>query len=246
MLIDALVFRALKPRVLWNTAEGGGAGGDVTADTGASKGGEEGGDALEAVFGGDTAEGDDAADTDAQGEKPDGEEAKGDEGKDADGATEEDAVPEGAYVFELGEGRELDPVLVEKFSPVLKEIGLGQKAANRLAGVLDEALQAQVDADVDAAVAQTKAWRTEAKADPEIGQGNWDTATRAANKALQRFGTAGLTEVLKATGLGNHPEVIRYFARVEKAFGDDTIDPGNATNSAKDLPIEQRWYGAKK
>jgi hypothetical protein len=47
-----------------------------------------------------------------------------------------------------------------------------------------------------------------------------------AKKALDAFGTAELRSLLNESGLGNHPEVIRFMFRAGKAISEDSMVTG--------------------
>ena len=44
-----------------------------------------------------------------------------------------------------------------------------------------------------------------------------------ARKAVEQFGTPELRTLLDESGLGSHPEVVRFFYRAGKAIGDDNF-----------------------
>jgi len=136
-------------------------------------------------------------------------------------------VPE-AYELTALEGMTIDADLLEEATPIFKEIGLSNEAANKVLPVakslMDKTRDATIQQMVDAGAQQRKAWLDEAKADPEIGGGKWDSTLHAAGKALDALGypegspfRAALTE----TGFGNHPEMIRAMAKVGAMVGED-------------------------
>jgi hypothetical protein len=47
-----------------------------------------------------------------------------------------------------------------------------------------------------------------------------------AKKALDAFGTTELRSLLNESGLGNHPEVIRFMFRAGKAISEDSMVTG--------------------
>lgn len=149
-----------------------------------------------------------AADTDKPGEG---------EGGEQDAAASE--VPE-AYELTV-EGMEIDADLLAEATPVMKELGLTNDAANKLAPLMGKAVekaQAATFASLEAAgQQQKKAWLDAAKADEEIGGQKWDDSVHHSAKALDAFGfTEGhpFREALDNTGFGNHPDLIRALARV--------------------------------
>lgn len=156
-------------------------------------------------------------------------EAKG-EAKDGAGAIDPaDEVPEdGRYDFSLPEGMAIDEKLAEAMSPVLKDIGLTRGQAQALAGALAAHRQAEAaNGSREWADIQT-GWVNSAKKDAEIGGGRWDASVAVAQGALARFGTPGLRAFLTESGGGNHPEVIRFMARVGSAIAEDRPESGGA------------------
>ena len=59
----------------------------------------------------------------------------------------------------------------------------------------------------------------------------------SAVKALDTFGTPELVELLDTYGIGNNPEMIRFFKRVGEATGEDKIVQagGGGSKSAADV-----------
>lgn len=168
------------------------------------------------------------------------------EGDDADGDDDsESEVPE-EYDFsevELPEGMELDSEFVAAATPVLKELGLDQEQANKLAKMQADYMAATAQASIESAQQIVKGWVDTAKADKEIGGGEWDETVRLGNSVIRQFGTPELVQdVMVGQGIGNHPEVIRLLARIGKHVASDTSPTGNETDGDA-VPQEQAWYG---
>lgn len=220
-----------------NTGEGAapdaGAGGDATDTAETENGTDEG---IQTTLDGGTAEGEDNTSEDG-----------GEGEKDGDGEDEaETEVPE-EYDFsevELPDGMEIDAAFAEAAAPVLKELGMNQEQANKLAGLYAQQLQAQAETQMTEVKKMITGWVDTAKADEEVGKGNWDESVRLGNAALRQFGTPELIqEVMVNQGLGNHPEVIRFMARVGKHVASDNAPTGTETEGDA-VPPEQKWYGA--
>jgi hypothetical protein len=128
------------------------------------------------------------------------------------------SVPD-AYKFELPEGRTLDAKAAELAAPVFKELGLSQEAASKIVGIHDQLVKASDDALQTAIAEQNAAWVKESKESKDIN-------TEAAQKALGKFGTPKLTQYLKDSGLGNHPELLRAFTKIGQLIKEDTVVPG--------------------
>lgn len=174
----------------------------------------------------------DAAPAEAAGSSPDGGDAKANppEAKDeAEAIDPADEVPEdGRYEFALPEGMAIDDKLAEAMSPVLKDIGLTRGQAQALAGALAAHRQAEAAHGAHEWADIQTGWVNSAKKDGEIGGGRWDASVATAQGALARFGTPGLKAFLTESGGGNHPEVIRFMARVGNAIADDRPESGGS------------------
>lgn len=137
-----------------------------------------------------------------------------------------DVVPE-AYELVAPEGFALDADSVAAFTPVAKELGLTNDAANKLMPVAAQFAQRITDqankAVIDAVVQQRADWAKSALADAEIGGSPEQHAEvkAVAAKALDDFGGADFRAFLNETGLGNHPEMIRFIYRAGKAIGEE-------------------------
>ncbi|PIO96214.1 hypothetical protein CJ014_26615 [Pleomorphomonas carboxyditropha] len=140
-----------------------------------------------------------------------------------------DEVPEdGRYDFGLPEGMALDSKLAEAMSPVLKDIGLTRGQAQALAGALAAHRQAEAGTGAKEWADIQTGWVNSARKDAEIGGARWDASVATAQGALARFGTPGLRAFLTESGGGNHPEVIRFMARVGNAIAEDRPESGGA------------------
>ena len=72
------------------------------------------------------------------------------------------------------------------------------------------------------------------KTDAEIGGDKLPENLAVARKALETFGTPELKALLNESGLGNHPEVIRFFYRSGKAISEDRVIRGGAAGQPTD------------
>lgn len=140
-------------------------------------------------------------------------------------------APEAYADFKLPDGYALDAELGTEFKAAAKELNLNQDQAQKLFDLGVKSNQASA-AKIQAMAATAKAqWQSESQSDKEIG-GNQAAEHRAtANKAFTSFGTPELRRLLDESGLGEHPEVIRWAYRVGKAMGNDTHVPGGASAS---------------
>jgi hypothetical protein len=186
------------------------------------------------ILGGDPApKGGDPAD-EAEGTKP------------QEPAADTPEVPE-AYELTAPEGFALDAKLIEDVTPIFKEAGLSNEAANKLmpaAVKFAESLKASGERQMlDSITEQRAQWAREAKADPEIGGAKWDETVSMSAKALDALGEAGqpLKALLNDSGLGNHPAMIRAMSFFGRAIGEDTAIPSDG--AGKDAtPTAHKLY----
>ena len=193
---------------------------DTTAEAPAQETGADestllGGAGKEAVEGGDSNQG---------------------EGAQADGAPE-------AYEIALtdADGNEiaLDPELLAEATPILKEIGLTNEQANKIAPMALRMMQhgaAQAEAQGEKMLAAAKKdWLEQFKAS-ELGGAKAEATLHTAAKALDALGfTPGtpFRDLLDTSGLGNHPDMITTFFRLGSLLSEeDTFaNPGGASET---------------
>ena len=137
---------------------------------------------------------------------------------------EPQGAPETYADFTLPDEMDINQPLLDAALPTFKELGLSQIQAQKLIDTYSGQIQADAKASSDSYNQITKDWVDEAKNDKEIGGENFDENVGLAKRAIDKYGTPKLVEVLNQTGLGNHPEFIRLLTRVGKLIAED--DPG--------------------
>lgn len=165
------------------------------------------------------------------------------EAKPEEAKAEAPVVPE-KYEFKLPEGYALDEALVGEFTPIAKELELSNDKAQKLVEFYtkaEEARAAKAEKEHSEMVSQ---WVKNAKADPEIGGANLDATIKSAQRALAAFGSESLKQLLSTTGLSNHPEVIRAFAKAGQHLREDKLVVSEAANAPRSYA--ERLYGGKK
>lgn len=153
--------------------------------------------------------------------------------------TEGDKGAPEIYEFTAAEGREFDPAVIAEFSAVAKELNLPQEAAQKVLDKMGPAIAARQEA----AIADARAkWIADSKADAEIGGPELAQKIALANTTFEKFGTPELRELLDKSGLGDHPEMLRWAHRVGKAMSEDGFVPGRS--NAPDARSPQNLYSA--
>ncbi|VFS43788.1 Uncharacterised protein [Enterobacter cancerogenus] len=163
-----------------------------------------------------------------EGDKPqDDKPADGD--KPADKSEDEEQKQEGApekYEFTAGEGVELDADALKDFEPVARDLNLTNEQAQKLVDAYPKILAGVQQRQAEAWQKQTEGWAETVKADKEIGGDKLTANLSAAQRALDQFGTPELKEYLNATGLGNHPDLVKTFVKIGKAMSEDGMVTG--------------------
>lgn len=160
----------------------------------------------------------------------------GSQGGDGGGQGGDDGAPEKYNDFAIPKGVELD---VEKVSELAKGFNLPQKGAQKLVDVVSSELEAMAKSNADAWNKTRDDWVSEIKTDKEFGGTNFNETVERSNRTLRKFGSEGLINYFRQTGLGDHPDLIKAFAKIDKALGDDKlIDGDNGDDLSNKSPAQ--------
>lgn len=149
-------------------------------------------------------------------------------------------APEAYAEFTAPEGVVLDKELVAEVTPIFKELGLSQEAAQRLMdfhaakfGKSNEALMKTVE-DMRAD------WRNQVMSDKEIG-GKIDQVKVELGRAKDRLPAdvrKGFDEAMDMTGLGDHPAIVKALYHLAKM-----VNEGSHVNGGGPSPNGQTKSG---
>ena len=154
----------------------------------------------------------------------------------AESETSESETPEGApdkYEFNskvADAPQELDPEVLTAFGEVAKELDLPQDAAQKVLDKVAPVIQARQAKEVEQAKTN---WANDSQSDEEFGGENLNANLETAKSALNAFGTDAFKSLLQESGLGNHPEVIRFMYRAGKAISEDSYVGNSQGANAK-------------
>ncbi len=147
-------------------------------------------------------------------------------------------VPE-KYEFKVPEGMTLDTALVDKLTPVLKELGISQSAAQKLmdayAPHIAEQFKAQQKSLDDGWNKIKSDWKNETT--KLLGAEPAKELAHAA-KFINKFGTPELRQMLNDTGVGNHPEMVKIMIAAGKAISEDAMPSGKKTSGNPEAGID--------
>lgn len=155
-------------------------------------------------------------------------------GHDADDGLEGLAMPE---------DMEIDEALLDQFKPVARELNLAPESAQRLVDMYSEAVRANSAAARDQLIERNREWLDEIKHDPKFGGGRFQENLSLARRAIERYGGAPLRAAFNATGLGNHPEIVRAFMRIGRLISEDQVVQSGERSVGGERSIAERLYG---
>lgn len=176
-------------------------------------------------------------DTKAEETKAEGSEAKTEQKAES----KPEGAPEEYAEFQAPEGVELDADVVSELKSIAKGMNLPQDKAQQIVDLGVKMQQKQSEAWQ----AQIEKWVGDVKSDKEIGGDKLPENLATARKAVERFGTPELRQLLDTSGMGNHPEMIKAFIRIGKQISEDGFVSGSATAGVKQ-GLAERLYGSSK
>lgn len=135
------------------------------------------------------------------------------------------------YEFNAPEGQYFDPEVLTAYTDIAKELNLPQDAAQKILDKVGPALAEKQTRLIEQARTE---WGDAAKSDKEFGGDKFDENLAVAVKAANAFGTPELRTLLNESGLGNHPEIIRFMFRTGKAISEDGFVPNGRNSVATD------------
>lgn len=160
------------------------------------------------------------------------------EEKPAEPEAEKDEVPEN-YEFAIAEGQELDSEMVDAFKPLAKELGLGQKAAQKLVDMVaahaQKAFEAQKKQEAETIAGFKKAILDDPKHVEMLSN---------AKLTINKFGE-GNAELKQLTDgwLGNHPGFVKFLANIGSHLREaDMIQGAPAGSSGSGETLGSRLY----
>lgn len=146
--------------------------------------------------------------------------------------------------LKLPEGSELSEKDLKEFSEFAKENKLSEETAQKLLDQKSQQVSALKESQRVAYEAEVEGWKNAVMADKEIGGQNFQQAVAYSKMAVDKFGSDEFKRAVNVSGLGNHPELVRTFARIGKAMADDTLVAA-PKNQSQEVPLEDVFYGSK-
>ena len=152
-------------------------------------------------------------------------------GEDAEETADEQEKAE--YSLELKEESLLDNSFVEGIKTLAKEHNLSNEQAQELLSKQEEAVQGWVDSQVAEVERQKETWKSQVIEDKTMGGDNLEATVKAARGVIDRFANEEVKELLRVSGYGNHPEIVRFLSSVGRAMSDDSLVMAQAKETPK-------------
>lgn len=164
-----------------------------------------------------------------------------DEDSDAD---KSEGAPETYEDFKVPEGMEIDTDLLSEASVVFKDLNLDQVSAQKLIDLQADSVQKQAIAQAEHWENTVSEWKETAKNDKEYGRSFFDESLVTAKEAINTFGNDAFKQMLNTTGVGNHPEMVRFLFNVGKLIKDHDILPSGSKDAASKKGAAELIYTA--
>jgi hypothetical protein len=148
------------------------------------------------------------------------------------------------YTYEFGEGLKIDDAALKPVNETFAKHNISPETARELMGMHVEQMKsyaAQVAEDAlksqrDVWATTRGQWRDEIRGDEQIGGAAYETNLRRAAEVRDRLvpanQMAAFNRMLLVTGVGDHPEFIRFCVNAHRFVGEPGI-PAQAGNPAK-------------
>lgn len=137
-------------------------------------------------------------------------------------AGETKVVPE-TYTLKLPEGSALDQAQVDAVALFSKENGLTNDQAQKVLEQKSVAVADFAKKQNDNYEAVKGQWLEACKTDTDFGGEKLKESVLLANSVIGKYGSQALKDNLNATGLGNHPELLRMMVRIGREMGSDKL-----------------------
>jgi hypothetical protein len=142
---------------------------------------------------------------------------------------EEAGAPESYQAFEFPGGYGVDETILSEYQDWAKQNNFTQDQAQEGINLVSRLKQVELERWGE----QQAAWVKDAKGDKEYGGEKFNQNIAVAVKAREAFGTPEFIEMLDSSGLGNHPEMVRFLFRVGSQISEGRMVAGSPNASPR-------------
>jgi len=148
-------------------------------------------------------------------------------------------APEKYADFALPEGVTMDKAMLEKASAEFKAMNLSQEQAQKLVTIQAEHAKAMNAEIINSFKKQVSDWKDQTV---KLYGNEFEKKSGVAAAAIDRFGSPELRQLLNDTGLGNHPDVVKFFVSVGEKMAED--QPGEGKKPQGEKSTAELLYGS--
>lgn len=148
------------------------------------------------------------------------------------------------YEFQLPEGVKMDEEILGQFKSEAQSLKLPADKAQALVDMGAKAVQKAMDTVLEADKARRATWATEAESDAEFGGPQFKENLSVAQAAIEKL-SPKLKAFLNETGLGNHPDMIRFAFKAGQLLKQDGFVAGKRIGPDGGLPAPKQRDHAK-
>lgn len=159
----------------------------------------------------------------------------------AETKTDEEGTAEIVYDLKLGENTFLSESNVSEATEFAKTHGLSNEAAQAVLQREDLAIANYVSSQAEANDVEINSWEKQVREDSVLGGDNLNTTVNNSKLVLDKFGSEEFVGILRSTGYGNHPDVVRFLSAVGASMRDDKLITGKEPGQTKST--EDIFYG---
>lgn len=145
--------------------------------------------------------------------------------------------------FNLPEGQSLDEKRLGEFTSILGEYRAPQELGQKLIDLYMDEVGKFKDHQQNVWDRLQEDWLNQIREDPEIGGSRIETVARRCGMVIERFGSQELRDALKATGMGNHPAMVRFVDKIGQYLGEGKPVPAARPAPAPPPSKAVRRYG---
>lgn len=175
---------------------------------------------------------------------------EGEQGTGKDGTGEQDqqsatGAPEQYAEFTLPENMTINAPVLDGMKELFKGLNLSQEQAQQAVEWYGKTVLPDISATLEQArTATINTWIESVKSDPELGGGKLGQSLKTAQVLIKEYpGKESFVQMLNETGIGNHPEMIRFLHHYGSTFREDRELIGNRGGGRK--VISQAEFDAK-
>lgn len=151
-------------------------------------------------------------------------------------------APETYEAFKLPEGMSINEDIMGEFSQLAKGANLPQDKAQSLVELGAKMANGFESAAQESLTNLKAQFATDLANDKALGGEQLDANLAVAQRAINTYGSDELKSMLSESGLGKHPELVRFFHAVGQTISEDSnVDSGASEGGVKSLA--ERMYG---